>query len=159
MSMEKRLYRSRTDRMIWGVCGGLGKYFGLDPTIIRLIFVLLIFAGGFGIIAYLVLAVVAPLEGSRTTQPGETFKENIAEMRDTASQVGSGIKGAFSREQKEEVETRGRRRVALGIAIIVIGVIFLIGVFNLFWWVNWWRLWPIIVIVVGVLVILMARRR
>jgi phage shock protein C len=46
--MEKRLYRSRTDRVIWGVCGGLAKYFDIDPTIVRVIAVLLIFANGWG---------------------------------------------------------------------------------------------------------------
>ena len=42
--MEKRLYRSRDDRMIWGVCGGLAQYFNIDPTIVRIIAVLLALA-------------------------------------------------------------------------------------------------------------------
>ena len=46
--MENKLYRSRKDRMILGVCGGLGKFFGIDSTIIRIVFVLLAFTG-FGI--------------------------------------------------------------------------------------------------------------
>ena len=48
--MQKRIYRSRKEEMIAGVCGGLGEYFDIDPVIMRLIFVLLIFAGGAGLI-------------------------------------------------------------------------------------------------------------
>ena len=58
----KKLYRSRIDRKIAGVCGGLGEYFGIDPTLVRLLFVLgLIFAGG-ALLAYLILAIVIPEE-------------------------------------------------------------------------------------------------
>lgn len=62
MDSTKRLYRSRNDRMIAGVCGGLGQYFGIDPTIVRLIFVLAVLAGFAGVLAYLILAIVIPLE-------------------------------------------------------------------------------------------------
>jgi len=58
----RRLYRSRSERILGGVCGGLGKYLSLDPTIVRLIFVLLALAGGPGLIAYLILLVVVPEE-------------------------------------------------------------------------------------------------
>ena len=58
----KRVYRSRLDRMVGGVCGGLGEYFEVDPTLIRLLFVLGTLAGGPGVIAYLILLVVVPLE-------------------------------------------------------------------------------------------------
>ncbi len=60
--MAKRLYRSRTDRMIWGVCGGLAKYFDIDPTIIRVIAIVSIFFTGLGLLAYIVMAIVVPLE-------------------------------------------------------------------------------------------------
>ncbi len=60
--MAKKLYRSRTDRKIWGVCGGLAKHFDLDPTIVRVIAVASILVTGAGIIAYLIVAIVVPLE-------------------------------------------------------------------------------------------------
>ncbi len=57
----KKLYRSKTDRMIAGVCGGLAKYFNVDPSIVRVVFVLLLLPGGFpGLIPYLVLWVIIP---------------------------------------------------------------------------------------------------
>jgi len=58
----RRLYRSRTDRMIWGVCGGLANYFDVDPTIIRVLAVVSIFITGFSILAYIIMAVIVPLE-------------------------------------------------------------------------------------------------
>jgi len=59
---SKKLYRSRIDRKIAGVCGGLGEYFGIDPTLVRVLFVLgLIFVGG-ALLVYLILAIVIPEE-------------------------------------------------------------------------------------------------
>ena len=58
--MSKQLYRSRTNRKIAGVCGGLGAYMNLDPTIIRLIWVLLILCAGTGLLAYLIAALIIP---------------------------------------------------------------------------------------------------
>ena len=59
----KKLYRSRTDKMIAGVCGGLGKYLGVDPTLIRLTFVLLLLFGiGSGLLVYLAMMLLVPLE-------------------------------------------------------------------------------------------------
>ena len=60
--MPKRLYRSKDERMIWGVCGGLAKYFDADPTIIRLVAVLTLFLGLTGILVYIILAIIIPLE-------------------------------------------------------------------------------------------------
>ncbi|HUB92943.1 MAG TPA: PspC domain-containing protein [Verrucomicrobiae bacterium] len=60
--MSKRLYRSQTDRMIAGVCGGIAEYFDVDPTIVRIVAVLLLFLGGFpGFLPYLILWIVVPL--------------------------------------------------------------------------------------------------
>jgi phage shock protein C len=57
-----RLYRSQTDRMVAGVCGGLAKYFNIDPTVIRLVFVVLALAGGPGVLLYLLLWIITPIE-------------------------------------------------------------------------------------------------
>jgi phage shock protein PspC (stress-responsive transcriptional regulator) len=63
MSDEKRLYRSRENRMFGGVCAGLGKYFSIDPTVVRLIFVLGTFFGlGSLLVVYLILLIVIPEE-------------------------------------------------------------------------------------------------
>jgi len=141
--MERRLYRSRSDRMLWGVCGGLAKYFDMDPTIVRVIAVLLVFANGLGIIAYVIMAIVVPLEGSKVTTPREVVEENVEEMKEVASELGREV----------------RRRNVLGITLIVIGILFLLGSFNLFWWFEWGKFWPLIIVAIGVLIIVSARRR
>ncbi|NMB09483.1 MAG: PspC domain-containing protein [Tissierellia bacterium] len=59
---NKRLYRSLYDRKIAGVCGGLGEFFGIDPTIIRFLWAISIFLYGTGIFAYIIAWVIIPEE-------------------------------------------------------------------------------------------------
>lgn len=58
--MNKKLYRSRDNRTICGVCGGIGEYFNIDPTIIRLAWVAFCAIGGSGFIAYIIAALIIP---------------------------------------------------------------------------------------------------
>lgn len=58
--MEKRLLRSRTDRTLAGVCGGVAEYFGWDPTLVRVAWIILTLLGGSGILLYLIMWVVMP---------------------------------------------------------------------------------------------------
>jgi phage shock protein PspC (stress-responsive transcriptional regulator) len=61
--MGNRLYRSRDDRMIAGVAGGVAEYFDLDPSLVRIAWALLALVGGFGVLLYIVMAIVVPDEG------------------------------------------------------------------------------------------------
>ncbi len=82
MSVDyKRLYRSRDDRMISGVCGGVAKYFNVDPTLVRLLFVAFALGGGAGLVAYIVMAIVVPEEpvGSSSPEPQATVEVEEAE--------------------------------------------------------------------------------
>lgn len=60
--MEKRLMRSRDNRVIAGVCGGVGEYFNIDPTVVRLIFLLLVIFGGISAWIYLLALIIMPNE-------------------------------------------------------------------------------------------------
>jgi phage shock protein PspC (stress-responsive transcriptional regulator) len=60
--MEKRLCLSTTDKKISGVCGGFAKYFGLDPTLVRLAYAVLVIFGGTGILLYIICALIIPRE-------------------------------------------------------------------------------------------------
>jgi phage shock protein C len=62
MSNQRRLYRSRENNQIAGVCGGIGEYLNIDPTLIRIIFVLMAFFGGPGLLLYILFWVVMPEE-------------------------------------------------------------------------------------------------
>ena len=60
--MEKKLYRSKTNKKIFGVCGGLAEYFDIDATIIRLVLVLAVLFAGVGVLAYLIAALIMPVK-------------------------------------------------------------------------------------------------
>ena len=60
--MKKRLYKSSTDKKACGVCGGIANYFDVDPTVIRLIWVIFTLVGGSGLIAYIIAAIIMPDE-------------------------------------------------------------------------------------------------
>lgn len=58
----KRLYKSRSNKILCGVCGGFGNYIGIDPVIVRIIFLILCFAVGGGLILYIIAAIIIPKE-------------------------------------------------------------------------------------------------
>lgn len=70
--MMKKLYRSSTNKKIAGVCGGLAEYFGINATVVRIVFVILLLPGGFpGLIPYLVLWVILPLRPAGMPGPDD----------------------------------------------------------------------------------------
>ena len=62
MNLDKKLYKSSTNKMLAGVCGGIAEYFGVDPTWIRLAWVFFSMTGGAGVLAYIVAALIIPDE-------------------------------------------------------------------------------------------------
>ena len=62
MEKSKRLYKSRNEKKLAGVCGGIAEYFDTDPTLIRLLWVIFSQAGGCGILAYIIAAIIMPNE-------------------------------------------------------------------------------------------------
>jgi phage shock protein PspC (stress-responsive transcriptional regulator) len=148
--MEKRLYRSQSDRMIAGVCGGLGEYLKVDPVWLRLGFVLMLFAGGgLGFWAYIILWIVVPAEGQSATTPGETVQANVQELAERARELGQGVQRGLNngRITGEGDPSSGAVVVAMG--FILVGVVLLLSRFSLFSWLNWGTLWPLALIFVG----------
>lgn len=60
--MKKRLYKSNNEKVLVGVCGGIAEYFDIDPTLVRLLWVILLMMGGSGILAYIIAAIIIPNE-------------------------------------------------------------------------------------------------
>mgnify|MGYP003464939757 CR=1 FL=1 len=60
--MKKKIYRSRNDKKLAGVCAGFAEYFGIDPTIVRLLFVFFVLWAGTGLLAYILCALIIPEE-------------------------------------------------------------------------------------------------
>lgn len=137
---NNRLSRSRSDVMIGGVCAGLGKYFKIDATLVRLIFVLLTMAGGGGVFIYFILWIVIPREDMPNTQ--NTFDGQ--EFGRRANQMGQEMQQMVSQPNMRAVQF-------IGIALVVLGMVYLIQALNLPFlvWFNDRLMWPILIIVAG----------
>ena len=137
-----RLYRSKTDRVIAGIAGGLGGYFHIDPTIIRLVFVLITIFGGSGILIYLILWLIIPNENANTDTE-DTLRENAQEMRLRASELTQNL-----RIEKGQTDTK----FWLAIIIIAFGLMFLLNNFGLTIGIG--RLWPLVLVILGLFILL-----
>ncbi len=144
----KRLYRSKTDRQISGVCGGLAQYFGVDATLVRLVFLLMLIFGGSGFIIYIIMAIVVPEEGSTARTPDEVIHANTQELADKARDLGKGIElGASSSSSPDTARTGQQGALIFGLILIVLGGMFLLQ--NLLR-INFSQFWPLILIVIGI---------
>jgi len=110
MSQHKKLFRSRTERILFGVCGGLGQYFNIDPVIVRIVFVILTFFSGIGLLLYIILIIVVPREAGEIVASARKakVKEFVQEVQDTAQSVArevkeeaKSIKDEFKKEKKK----------------------------------------------------------
>jgi phage shock protein C len=155
--IDRRLHRSRRDRVLFGVCSGLGEYFEIDPVLIRLGFVLITLAGGAGILAYLALAIVLPEEGA-PDEPGQAaLRRNLESLRANAGELTGDLRAGLGGAAQDEARATRSRQVA-GLLLIGLGLLFLAG--NLGWlaWWTWREFWPVVLIVLG-LAILLRRAR
>ena len=142
--MSKRLERSRTNRVIAGVCGGLGEYLDIDATFVRVAIIVLTVIGGVGILVYIVLLVLMPL-------PGES------PMFGPAS--GAVTTGDATTPAVVDPAAAERRRNAVGILLVAVGAIFLLGNLGLFRGLDWKYIWPLVIIALGVFLIAQRTRR
>lgn len=145
--MSTRITKSKTDRVIEGVCGGLAEYFGIDPVIVRLIFVVLLFINGIGFFIYIILAIIMPKAENQDQSAKETIRENVQEMGEKVRETGEGLGIAFS---KNVGEKHSHRAGWFGIILILLGIILLLDNLNLIKWFNKDLLWPVIIIFAGV---------
>lgn len=143
--MKKKWYRSRNDKMIGGVCGGLAEYFDVDPTIIRILFVVGLFMGA-GILAYIVLWIVVPEEPLVVTTSSDPVTSESA-------------KSAEPPLDEEKHETPGEKKTNrknksgyFGAILIVLGVLILLDNF-----VSFDAFWPLLLILGGIGILLRAR--
>lgn len=80
----KRLYRSQKDRILFGVCGGLGAYFKIDSNIFRILFIILMFGSGIGLLLYVALVIFIPNEGGKRVE--ENKFEEVIEFKKKAEE-------------------------------------------------------------------------
>jgi len=147
----RRLYRSRKNRVIAGVCGGIAEYFNIDPVVVRVLAVLLFFAGGSALLAYIVGLIIIP---------AAPWEEQI---KTAANAPAVAPAAAASAQPAVETSPAGANVGALiiGVVMVVFGAIFMmrqIPFFNHYYWWFWdhaWHFfWPSLIIVIGLLLIL-----
>jgi len=151
--MSNKLYRSQTDKMLGGVCGGLAKYLNIDVTIVRLFFIILTFLGGFGPLIYFIMWIVVPLENYtyQDTHPerfdGEDIKERAGMMRDD-----------FISAVKQPNQNAAR---LIGIALVVAGGFFLLRQLDLPWlnWLNTGVIWAALILLAGIALLIRGTRK
>lgn len=139
--MPKYFYRSRKNKMIAGVAGGIAEYFNVDPVIIRAAFIIGIFAGGISFPAYLVLWIIMPEE------------DKIIKINDE-DQVAVDI------SPEEEQFTRRRSnnfKFLAGFLLIVVGILILFD--RIFNWFDLHDYWPIILIIIGIFILIKPSRQ
>ncbi|MCX6271369.1 MAG: PspC domain-containing protein [Bacteroidetes bacterium] len=144
--MEKKLYRSQTDSVIAGVCGGLAEYFDLDPVLSRVVFVILCFFGGGGLLAYLILWIVIPKRPFDWTNQRAPFGK--AEENPAAAENTTGPAPAVD---FKPVTRKSSGALIAGIILLTLGVLFLLD--ELIPQLDFGHLWPVILIVIGVVII------
>jgi len=145
--MDNKLYRSRTDTMIGGVCGGLARYLRIDATLVRLFFILLALGGsGIGIFVYLLLWIIVPLEGQkRDTTLQDNVRNGSEEIAERARQMGDELRSIVR-------SPNPRAGLLIGAALIVLGIIFLLENLHLPWlnWLDFDVIWPILLVLGGI---------
>ncbi len=131
--MTRKLHRSRSQKIIGGVAGGIGEYFDIDPVFIRAAFILATFGWGSGIIAYIILWIIVPmrkLEPIGISPDGSPIGREVDELN---------IETEINIEKLERDTTK--RNVVIGISFIVVGIlIFLDNVLPDLYFDYWWPL-------------------
>ena len=133
-----KLFRSENDRVIAGVCTGLGEFFQIDATIIRLIFIIVTLFGGGGVLLYLILWLIIPSQGSNSEITRENIEKGVIEIKDKAKDLTHSMK-----LNSKNLNTRQ----FLGIIILAFGAILLLDNFGIVNIARLWRFIPALVII------------
>lgn len=149
--MTKKLYRSKKDSVIAGVCGGIAEYFDIDLTLVRIVAVISIFINGIGLIAYIIGWIFIPqnpepLAEKKTGEKKgkvETIKEKAENV---AGEIGKEIRG-----DSGKAGYRKNSRLVGGLILICLGLLFLAS--NFFPWFGFAKLWPVVLVVLGVVIL------
>lgn len=161
MTNTKKLYRSRRDKVIGGVAGGLAEYFEIDVVIVRLLFVLVFFLGGGGLIAYIIMWIVIPMEpfytpySETTAEPRpESGGNQQSETKSEAGneqQSGSPESDAAKKNHEHHHDKKNNTSIVAGIILIVLGMVFLAN--HMMPWFHLYNFWPALLIIGGIFII------
>lgn len=164
MNPRRRLTRCRHDKQLAGVASGMAEYFDLDPTIVRILWILSVFFGGFTILLYIILAFVMPLEPAGPVASAGVAPAGVALADGQASVDATDATSAWTtptmtvdgHEHRERGE--GRWSLAVGVLLVVFGGIALVGS-ALPGWVAGIALGPAFLVALGIAFLVIAFRR
>lgn len=160
--MPTRLERSTTNKVVAGVCGGIAEYLQVDPTLVRVFFVLgTIFTGGLGLLGYIVLVVLMPLPGQPVpfVKTSGVTTSTVEEAASSDPDAPAPAVAPPAAPRPADPEVAERNRAAFGIVLIALGAIFLLSNAGLFRLVRWDLAWPLVFIAIGVLLLAQRVRR
>lgn len=147
----RRLYRCRHDKQLAGVASGMAEYLGLDPTLVRILWILSVFFGGFTILLYIILAFVMPLEPIGSVA-------NDAQGAPSGDPQGDPTGPGTGASHEHRPRREGRLGLAFGVLLVVFGSIALVG--SAFpGWVAGIALGPAFLVALGLAFVAMAIRR
>lgn len=151
--MDKKLYRSTKEKMVAGVCGGLSEYFDIDPAIVRVIFVVSLFAGGAGVIAYIILWLIVPEEPYVLASTKSDAAEEPSGTQESTSER------AFSHQdyEKQIIEKKRKRSTFAGIVLVLAGLLFLMD--NFVPRLDFEDFFPLLLIALGAWLLSNSRRK
>ena len=155
--MKNKLYRSKKDCVIGGVCGGIAEYFDIDTTLVRLLAVLVFFFGGSGIIAYIIGWIIIPQNPNGNTEDNSKNKGEIeGKIKKGADKADKKAEENLS-EERSKGNSEKNRNIILGIILIIVGLVFM-GTTFFPWitWIAWGTFWPVVIIVVGLVIMIRA---
>ncbi len=159
--MQKRLYRSRHERVIAGVCGGLAQYFAVDPTLVRIIWVLLALSGT-GVLLYLVALLVIPEEprGAAEQAAGSEERPSEGQSAPGPTESGNSAGPATAHPVPPSQPASPESRMVAGLILVAVGLFFLgRNLFPHLFFLQGRYLWSILLILVGVAVLAGGFRR
>ena len=157
--MNRRLYRCYHDRRIAGVASGLAEYFDVDPTIVRILWVFSVLFGGVGLLLYIAMAIIVPMEPEERPAPDAQAGE--ATDASTGDAPLPSTTGWHSTPANHRHAGRGNGRAAtfVGAALILFGSLALLDRLLPDWADGGHFLWPAFIIGIGVLLVVSALRR
>lgn len=129
--MDRQLYRSRDNKVLAGVCGGIAEYFRIDPIIVRILWLVVAPAGG--IFIYIIAALLIPQKTQSDFYENDTFKDDFSTRGDPQ-----------------------KNKLVIGGGLILIGIVFILK--QVFRWFDTNLFWPLVLIIVGAVVIYRNRR-
>jgi phage shock protein C len=160
MQVNRRLYRCYHDRKLAGVASGLAEYFDIDPTFVRILWIVSFLFGGLGLVLYIAMAIVVPQEPEQGFAPGGVAGQPDADATgQPAVPSPTGWHTTTPTAHRHVSRGNGRGITFVGIILILFGALALVEAVLPAWADSGRFLWPAFIVGIGALMVVIAVRR